>query len=121
MIRVLIVDDAAFMRQAIRNILGKNGFDVVADVGSGREAVEKYKKLRPHIVLMDVTMPGMTGIEAMQEIQAYDPRAMVVMVTAMGQESIVKDAILKGAMAFILKPFTEEHLTQTLRRVASGG
>ncbi len=120
MIRVLIVDDAAFMRLAIKNVLSKNGFQVVDDAKNGQEAVEKYMVLRPDIVTMDITMPDMTGIEALKEIRTFDPAAKVVMISAMGQESMVKEAILSGAKSFIVKPFREEHITQTLIKIAMG-
>lgn len=120
MIRVLIVDDAAFMRLAIKNVLSKNGFLVIDEAKNGQEAVEKYMALRPDIVTMDITMPDMTGIDALKGIRAFDPVAKVVMISAMGQESMVKEAILNGAKSFIVKPFKEEHITQTLLKIASG-
>lgn len=119
MITVLIVDDAAFMRLAIRNVLSKNGFQVMDDAKNGQEAVEKYKILKPDIVTMDITMPDMTGIDALKEIRAFDPAAKIVMISAMGQESMVKDAIISGAKSFIVKPFKEEHIVQTLLKIAT--
>ena len=109
MISVLIVDDAAFMRLAIKNILNKNGFSVVADAKNGQEGVEKYIELKPDIVTMDITMPDMSGIEALKKIREYDPNAKVIMISAMGQEGMVKEAILSGAKSFIVKPYKEEH------------
>ena len=120
MIRVLIVDDAAFMRIAIRNVLSRNGFQVVADAKNGREGIEKYLEFKPDIVTMDITMPDMTGMEALKEIRTIDPNAKVVMISAMGQESMVKEAILSGAKSFIVKPYKEEHITQTLSKIALG-
>ncbi len=120
MIRVLIVDDAAFMRLAIRNVLSKNGFMVVDDAKNGQEAIDKYMEQRPDIVTMDITMPDMTGIEALKGIRAFDPSAKVVMISAMGQESMVKEAIINGAKSFIVKPFREEHIIQTLVKVSAG-
>jgi len=119
MITVLIVDDAAFMRIAIKNVLEKNGFVVVGDAKNGNEAIDKYKELRPEVVTMDITMPDMTGIDALKMIREYDPEAKVVMVSAMGQERMVKEAILSGAKSFIVKPFKEEHIVQTLLKVVS--
>lgn len=119
MINVLIVDDAAFMRLAIKNVLVKNGFNVVADAKNGQEGVEKYIEFKPDIVTMDITMPDMTGIEALKKIREFDPAAKIVMVSAMGQESMVKEAIINGAKSFIVKPYKEEHITQTLLTVAS--
>ncbi len=121
MISVLVVDDAAFMRLAIKNVLTKNGFTVIADAKNGQEGVEKYKEFHPDVVTMDITMPDMTGIEALKLIREYDPSAKVVMISAMGQESMVKEAILSGAKSFIVKPYKEEHITQTLLKVASKG
>lgn len=120
MINVLIVDDAAFMRLAIKNVLEKNGFIVVGDAKNGSEAIEKYVELRPEVVTMDITMPDMTGIEALKKIKEYDLDAKVVMVSAMGQERMVKEAIVSGAKSFIVKPFKEEHIVQTLLKVVSG-
>ncbi len=121
MISVLVVDDAAFMRLAIKNVLSKNGFVVVADAKNGQEGYEKYMELKPDIVTMDITMPDMTGIEALKKIREFDPNAKVVMISAMGQESMVKEAILSGAKSFIVKPYKEEHITQTLLKIASMG
>ncbi len=119
MISVLVVDDAAFMRLAIKNVLTKNGFTVVGEAANGREAVEKYLELRPDIVTMDITMPDMTGIEAVKQIRAEDPNAKIVMISAMGQENMVKEAILSGAKSFIVKPYKEEHIVMTLNKVAA--
>ena len=121
MISVLIVDDAAFMRLALKNILNKNGFSVVADAKNGQEAIEKYIEVKPDIVTMDITMPDMSGIESLKKIREYDPDAKVIMISAMGQESMVKEAILCGAKSFIVKPYKEEHIIQTLTKIASGG
>lgn len=119
MISVLVVDDAAFMRLAIKNVLSKYGFLVAAEAKNGREGVEKYMELKPDVVTMDITMPDMTGIEALKMIRQFDPSAKVVMISAMGQESMVKEAILGGAKSFIVKPYKEEHITQTLMKVAA--
>lgn len=107
------------MRLAIKNVLEKNGFQMVADAKNGREAVEKYIECKPDIVTMDITMPDMTGIEALKKIREIDPKAKIVMISAMGQEKMVKEAILSGAKNFIVKPFKEEHIVQTLLKVAS--
>ncbi|MHB8129298.1 MAG: response regulator [Mobilitalea sp.] len=115
--RVLIVDDAAFMRMTIRNILVKNGFEVVGEAVDGIDGVKKYKELKPDIVTMDFTMPDMTGLEALKAIMAFDPKAKVVMVSAMGQEKLVMEAILTGARSFIVKPFKEDHVIQTLNKL----
>lgn len=115
--KVLIVDDAAFMRAAIRTILERNGFEVVGEAENGAIGVRKYQELRPDIVTMDITMPEMTGLEALKHIRSFDPDAKVVMITAMGQEHLVKEAILSGAKSFIVKPFKEDHVIQTLKKL----
>lgn len=115
--KVLIVDDAAFMRMAIRNIIEKNGFTVVGEAENGAAAVTKYKELKPDLVTMDITMPEMTGIEALKAIMAFDPEARIVMVSAMGQQSLVMEAIMSGAKSFIVKPFKEDHVILTLNKV----
>lgn len=112
--RVLIVDDAAFMRLAIKTILEKNGFKVVGEATDGIEGVKKYKELEPDIVTMDITMPGMTGLEALKAIRTINPNANVVMLSAMGQEGMVKEAVMNGAKSFIVKPFKEDHVIKTL-------
>lgn len=117
MSKVLIVDDAAFMRMALRKILEKCGFDVVAEAENGIAAVHRYKEFQPDIVTMDITMPDMNGIEALKEIKAFDPQAKVVMVSALGQESYIKEAIVAGAAYFIVKPFVENHVVETLKKI----
>lgn len=117
--KVLIVDDANFMRMAIKNVLQKGGFEVVGEAENGVEAVRKYKELKPDIVTMDITMPEMTGIEALKSIVEFDPKAKVVMVSAMGQEVLVREAIISGAKSFIVKPFKEDHVVQTLNKISA--
>lgn len=121
MIRVLIVDDAAFMRMAIKKVLEKNGFEVVGEAENGEVGYQKYMQLKPDVVTMDITMPEMTGIEALKEIRKFDPSAKVVMVSAMGQESLVREAIISGAKSFVVKPYKEEHIVQTLTSIAQEG
>lgn len=116
--RVLVVDDAAFMRQSIRLFLEKNGFEVVGEGVNGADGFEKFKDLKPDLVTMDITMPEVTGIEGVKMIMAHDPSAKVVMISAMGQEHMVKEAILAGARSFIVKPFQEDHFVQTLKKIA---
>ena len=115
--KVLIVDDAAFMRMAIKRMLDGNGFEVVGEAEYGAIAVKKYKELKPDIVTMDITMPEMTGIEALKEIREFDPEAKVIMVSAMGQEGMVRETIMLGAKSFIIKPFKNDHVIQTLNKV----
>lgn len=119
MVRVMIVDDAAFMRMSIRSMLERNGYEVVGEAENGIEAIIKYMDLKPDIVTMDITMPEMTGIEALQGILKEDSKAKIIMMTAMGQESMVKQAVISGAKGFIIKPFKESHVVQTLGQIAS--
>ena len=117
MATVLIVDDAAFMRISIKNMLTKNGYEVVGEAENGQIAVEMYKELQPDIVTMDITMPEMTGLEALKEIAKLDPQSKVVMVSAMGQEAMVRDAIVSGAKGFIVKPFKEDGIIAAIRKL----
>ena len=118
MARVLIVDDAAFMRISIKNSLTKNGYEVVGEAENGRLGVEKYKELSPDIVTMDITMPEMSGIEALKEIMKINPAAQVIMVSAMGQENYVRDAIISGAKGFIVKPYKEESIIAAMKKLS---
>ncbi|MEW6447630.1 MAG: response regulator [Bacillota bacterium] len=115
--RVLIVDDAAFMRMMIKNIITKNGYEVVGEAENGAVAVELYKQLKPDLVTMDITMPEMDGIASVRAIRAVDPRANIIMVSAMGQQAMVMEAIQAGAKDFIVKPFQQERILQAMERV----
>lgn len=115
--KILIVDDATFMRTLIRSILEKNGYEVVAEASNGLEAIVKYKQLKPDIVTMDITMPEMSGIEALKQIIKIDSTAKVIMLSAMGQEVMVKEAIISGAKSFIVKPFTEINLLKAIAQM----
>ena len=117
MTRVLIADDAAFMRMMIKDILQKNGFEVVGEASNGIEAVNLYKKEKPDVVTMDITMPDMDGIEAVKEIKAFDQDAKIIMCSAMGQQSMVMDAIKSGAKDFIVKPFQSDRVLEAIRKV----
>jgi two-component system chemotaxis response regulator CheY len=112
--KVLIVDDAAFMRMMLRDILAKNGFEVVGEADNGKVAVQMYSELKPDVVTMDITMPEMDGIAAVKEIKAADPAAKVVMVSAMGQQAMVIEAIRSGAADFIVKPFQPDRVLEAL-------
>ena len=114
--RVLIVDDAAFMRMMIKDILSKNGFEVVGEAVNGQEAVSKYSELKPDLVTMDITMPEKDGIEALKEIKSNDPDAKVIMCSAMGQQSMVIDAIQNGAKDFIVKPFQPDRVMEAINK-----
>lgn len=98
-------------------MLANKDFQVVGEAQNGLEGVEKYKELMPDIVIMDITMPEMNGIEALQSIIKFDPRAKVIMASAMGQEAYVKEAIMSGAKSFVVKPFKEDHFITTLKKV----
>ena len=112
--KVMVVDDAMFMRASLKMMLEKNGFEVAAEAENGVVAVQKYKEMKPDIVTMDITMPEMDGLQALKLIKQLDPDAKVVVVSAMGQEPVVKDAILSGAKSFIVKPFKEDFVLKTL-------
>lgn len=113
--RALVVDDSSFMRLSMRNILEKNGYEVVGEAENDKLAVIRYKELNPDFVTMDVTMPEMDGLEALQQIKKEDPNAVVMMVTAMGQESMVREAIMNGAKGFVVKPIVEEILIKAVK------
>jgi len=117
--KVLIVDDAAFMRLTLKNILVKNGFEVIGEAVNGAMGVSMYKELHPDIVTMDITMPEMTGLEALKEIKTYDPNAKIVMISAMGQGSMVMEAVEAGAKTFIVKPFKEDYVVEVLTKIST--
>lgn len=119
MAKILIVDDAAFMRMMIKDILTKNGYEVVGEAQDGAEAVEKYKELNPDLVTMDITMPEMDGITALKQIREYDPNAVVIMCSAMGQQAMVIDAIQAGAKDFIVKPFQADRVIEAIQKALS--
>jgi two-component system, chemotaxis family, chemotaxis protein CheY len=114
--RILIVDDAAFMRMMIRDILTKNGYDVCGEANDGVQAVEKYKELKPDLITMDITMPEMDGINALKEIKKIDSNAKVIMCSAMGQQAMVIDAIQAGAKDFIVKPFQADRVIEAIKK-----
>lgn len=114
--KVLIVDDAAFMRMMIKEILTKNGFNVVGEASDGAQAVEKFKELSPDLVTMDITMPEMDGITALKEIRKFDSSAKVIMCSAMGQQAMVIDAIQAGAKDFIVKPFQADRVIEAIKK-----
>lgn len=114
---VLIVDDAVFMRAALKTLLSDSGFNVVGEASDGQEAINKYKDLSPDIVTMDITMKGMDGIDGLKGILDIDSKAKVVMISALGQETYVKKAMISGAKTFIIKPYKNEHVIKTLNKV----
>lgn len=116
-IRVLIVDDALFMRNMLKDIFVNAGHTVVGEAANGDEAIVKYNELKPDLVTMDIVMPIKSGIEALQEIRAQDPEARIVMCSALGQDALVVEAVQSGAKDFIVKPFKEDRVIDVVRRV----
>jgi two-component system, chemotaxis family, chemotaxis protein CheY len=114
--RILVVDDAAFMRMMIKDILTKNGFEVVGEGADGSQAVDKFQELRPDLVTLDITMPDVDGIEALKQIRGIDPSARVIMCSAMGQQAMVIDAIQAGAKDFIVKPFQADRVIEAVKK-----
>jgi two-component system chemotaxis response regulator CheY len=114
---VLLVDDAAIMRMMLKDILTKNGYDVVGEAENGIKAVEKYKELKPGLVIMDITMPEMNGIQATKNIKEFDADALIVMCSAMGQQSMVIESIQAGARDFIVKPFQHDRVIEAVQKV----
>jgi len=115
--KILIVDDAAFMRMMIKDILTKNDYEVVGEAENGLKAIEKYKELMPDLVLMDITMPELDGIQAVRLIKEYDATAKVVMCSAMGQQAMVIESIQAGAKDFIVKPFQADRVIEAIQKV----
>ena len=115
--KVLICDDAAFMRMMIKDILSKNGYEIAGEAENGVKAVEKYNETKPDLVLMDITMPEMDGIQALKKIKAGDPSAMVIMCSAMGQQAMVIESIQAGAKDFIVKPFQADRVLEAVKKV----
>ena len=114
---VLICDDAAFMRMMIKDILSKNGYNVVGEAENGAKACEKYAELSPDLVLMDITMPEMDGLAALKKIKSTDPNAVDIMCSAMGQQAMVIESIQAGARDFIVKPFQAERVIEAVKKV----
>ncbi len=116
---ILVVDDASFMRMMIKDILSKNGFTILGEAENGLKAVEKYKELNPDLVIMDITMPEMDGIQAVKEIKKINSNAKIVMCSAMGQQAMVIEAIQAGAKDFIVKPFQADRVVEAVKKVLS--
>jgi two-component system chemotaxis response regulator CheY len=114
MARILVVDDAAFMRKVLSDTLSRGGHEVVGEAGDGVEAVERFRELRPDLATLDITMPGKDGIQALKEILLYDPRARVVICSALGQEANVLESIRAGARDFVVKPFQPDRVLQAV-------
>ena len=114
---ILICDDAAFMRMMIKDILTKNGYNVAGEAENGAMAVDKYNETKPDLVLMDITMPEMDGIQALKKIKENDPGASVIMCSAMGQQAMVIESIQSGARDFIVKPFQADRVLEAVQKV----
>lgn len=117
MASILIVDDAAFMRMMIKDILSKNGYSVIAEAENGIKAIEKYREVNPDLVIMDITMPEMDGIQAVKQIKAINDSAKIIMCSAMGQQAMVIESIQAGARDFIVKPFQAERVIEAVKKV----
>ncbi len=117
MTKVMIVDDAAFMRMVIKDILTKNGHEVVAEAVDGLDAIEKFSQVNPELVFLDIVMPNMEGIECLKKIMEMDSNAKVVMCSSIGQQSVVSDAIKSGARDFIVKPFDAAKVLEVVSKV----
>lgn len=113
---ILICDDAAFMRMMIKDILTKGGYIVAGEAENGLKAVEKYKELKPDLVMMDITMPEMDGIQALKKIKEADPSSTVIMCSAMGQQAMVIESIQSGAKDFIVKPFDKDRVLEAVKK-----
>ncbi|WP_440896210.1 response regulator [Amphibacillus sp. Q70] len=117
MARILVTDDAAFMRMQLKNIFESLGHEVVGEAENGQMAIELYNELKPELVTMDITMPEMNGVEAVKGIKQNDPNATIVMCSAMGQQQMVLEAIQAGAKDFIVKPFDQERIKQAIGKI----
>ena len=113
---ILICDDAAFMRMMIKDILTKNGYTIVGEAENGQKAVEKYNETKPDLVMMDITMPEMDGIQALKKIKATDPNAAIIMCSALGQQAMVIESIQSGAKDFIVKPFQPDRVLEAVKK-----
>lgn len=117
MARILVVDDAAFMRMMLKDILVKGGHEVVGEASNGAEALEKYQALKPDVVTMDITMPQADGIQGVKSIKAFDANCKVIMCSAMGQQGMVVEAIQAGARDFIVKPFDAARVLDAVAKI----
>jgi len=116
---VLITDDTAFMRMTLKNILEKNGYEIVGEAEDGKQAIDMYDQHKPELVTMDITMPNVDGLTAIKEIMNKDPEAKIIVVSAMGQKSLVIDALNAGAKDFVVKPFQPDRIEEALQKVGT--
>jgi two-component system chemotaxis response regulator CheY len=114
---ILVVDDAAFMRMMIKDVLTKNGYEILGEAENGQKAIEKFKELNPDLVIMDITMPEVDGIQAVKEIKKIDANAKIIMCSAMGQQAMVIESIQAGARDFIVKPFQADRVVEAVKKV----
>lgn len=119
MAKILVVDDAIFMRQSLKRALEAHGYSVCGEAGDGKEAIAKFKELNPDVTILDITMPEMSGIEALKYIKEIDPNAKTIICSALGQQQQLAQAIQYGAKDFIVKPFQEERLIAAVEKVLS--
>lgn len=119
--RILVVDDAMMMRLILKNILSSAGYEVCGEAANGQEAIDAYKKLKPDLVTLDITMPICDGLSACKQIMEYDKNANIVMITAMGQQVMVLEAISYGAKDFLVKPFQADKVLATVSKIFTGG
>ncbi|SEO70550.1 two-component system, chemotaxis family, response regulator CheY [Amphibacillus marinus] len=117
MARILVTDDAAFMRMQLKNIFQSLGHEVVGEAENGQVAIDMYNEVKPDLVTMDITMPELNGVEAVKEIKKHDPNATIVMCSAMGQQQMVLEAIQAGAKDFIVKPFDQDRIKQAIEKI----
>jgi two-component system chemotaxis response regulator CheY len=115
--RVLVCDDSAFMRMMLKRVLVDNGHEVVGEAGNGMEAIQMYRQHKPDLITMDITMPKMDGIQAVKHIYEENPLVRIIMVTALGQKAIITDALKAGASDFIVKPFDNVQVVETIKKV----
>ena len=116
MVKILIADDSAFMRKIVRGIVEKAGHKTIIEASDGGQAAEMYRKEKQDVVLMDIIMAPKTGLEALEEIKAFDKKAKVIMITAVGQEAMIEDAKKLGCIGYVLKPFKEEAVVAALKK-----
>lgn len=114
---ILICDDADYIRHLLGEIMSRGGYEVAGEASNGREAVEKYQRLHPDLVTMDVLMPDMSGLDAVREIRAFDPQAKILMCSAMGQYGLITEALRAGATDFVVKPFQPSGILEAVQRV----